>query len=817
MATGSLALCGAESALWLWPERSGTVTRIYTRDQTYEYSGITTIGDRGQFLQGLRDRDRGLAVANAFGVSKFGSKLEELLFAAPSPPALLLVDDCARNWPLAEFPIEWLFLGDKRVGECTVVVRSADPSKFFRDTPLVRSVFIADLWDYSSSPLVGLTESLHEGAEFDWLRGSAQTMSSLSGTDLRQKGCLILFAHGTESEVLDAEPLQDESGNPWTLPVTCGVPPLVILLACGTDTGNLAEYGRQLLGRGATTVIAPYGKLDASHARQLLDVLLPRWLDGEPIGTALLAAKQADSEGLAARRMVLLGSPYLNTGGGQELFEQTEFKLAERFVAQEPPQHDIAASLADRLTLLAAFASRNKQGFDWLDAASRTLHDLVKEQCENLEMGRKVVFKGYDGISSLRLGTLTRIWLLPVLAKHADQFGHDRIEHYIEQKQKWLGDLEGVEEAGWLHHCWHRLFYRKGNYATSLYHVVRYCKFLDSELPSPAWVQVSRDVANILIDMLLPQASWSLAEAAKNFIIDRCEPAQVDIPDPHIVLSLMDEQFKLNDTLARAGLRSGNERSADLVFNLLEQKRLRVANNLLREYPQIEASNLRNATIRELAWQLYSDAWQTPGSTRCQNLVEQALEVLDFPTGVTQGFEAEKNNDLEYLLRALAVFAWRTSDERVFNFLADQLKAWSAGIATNPVRAFVCVYLNLHSMAPSRRRELPVRQLEGWGYSLEILDWKGYHAESATFAAMLGDRKSASEALARFHQSRTNVAKPFPTLIHFLRAAGVLQKDIEDGAWSAEVRQRENIERLVLLGDAAPSAEMLLSTGLLPL
>ncbi|RXL96522.1 CHAT domain-containing protein, partial [Citrobacter sp. AAK_AS5] len=81
-----------------------------------------------------------------------------------------------------------------------------------------------------------------------------------------------------------------------------GLPPLVILLACGSDTGNLIHYGRKLLAHGARTLIAPFGRLDARAARDFLVQFLPRWSTGWRADTALQAAQARDETGWGARR-----------------------------------------------------------------------------------------------------------------------------------------------------------------------------------------------------------------------------------------------------------------------------------------------------------------------------------------------------------------------------------------------------------------------------------------------------------------------------------------------------------------------------------
>jgi hypothetical protein len=66
------------------------------------------------------------------------------------------------------------------------------------------------------------------------------------------------------SEQANALPFRLENGELWELPTEQGFPPLVLLIVCGDEQGNLVDYGKTLLDLGVQTVLASIGQLDAA-------------------------------------------------------------------------------------------------------------------------------------------------------------------------------------------------------------------------------------------------------------------------------------------------------------------------------------------------------------------------------------------------------------------------------------------------------------------------------------------------------------------------------------------------------------------------
>ncbi|OAD22764.1 hypothetical protein THIOM_001421, partial [Candidatus Thiomargarita nelsonii] len=123
--------------------------------------------------------------------------------------------------------------------------------------------------------------------------------------DLSALSLLCVISHGTEQD--NEKPFRLADEQTWALPLNRGLPPLVILLACGNNKGNLLDYGQTLLEHGAQTVLAPLGQLNAKHAANFLQTFLEGWEQGRCVDE-LLAESQRKIDGFdGAQCLHLLG------------------------------------------------------------------------------------------------------------------------------------------------------------------------------------------------------------------------------------------------------------------------------------------------------------------------------------------------------------------------------------------------------------------------------------------------------------------------------------------------------------------------------
>lgn len=180
---------------------------------------------------------------------------------------------------------------------------------------------------------------------------------------------MVVICHGTEDG--NDEPFKvPGSDEAWKLPDRL-MPPLIILLVCGDDNGNLVTYARdKLLGNsdvkhnGVKTVIAPIGKLGIEAAANFLVDFLKEWPQGKPINeilhdAQLSAAKENADHKRDVRRLCILGRGELaidteqHPESGYSLNQLSTKNLVEK--TKEETKNDSApkalAALIERIIL----------------------------------------------------------------------------------------------------------------------------------------------------------------------------------------------------------------------------------------------------------------------------------------------------------------------------------------------------------------------------------------------------------------------------------------------------------------------------------
>lgn len=179
--------------------------------------------------------------------------------------------------------------------------------------------------------------------------------------DLDQHSALVLVCHGTETD--DRAPFRLPDGSTWALPLNRGMPPLVVLLVCGSDAGNLLSYARDqlFLSRSTQTVIVAAGKLAVEEAGRFLRRFLEEWAKGRAVYEIVRdehAAVARRPDGLDARRLCVMGRGdlRLNASWGaspaQSWLDMPDADLAQR--VRDGTDVDAAAltTLVNRSTLM---------------------------------------------------------------------------------------------------------------------------------------------------------------------------------------------------------------------------------------------------------------------------------------------------------------------------------------------------------------------------------------------------------------------------------------------------------------------------------
>ena len=684
-----------EAFAWLWPE--GQHLRGWTPDCTKRFADLAYF----DLVAATCDPHRVVT----------GAVQLPLETALPQPLATWLMARLNQHQrltlrlsadlppPWRRFPYEWLTLdGQPLHGRLRIwrhVPRTAEP---FPPTPPAL-VALLNLWppEEATQPLERFPLSPAQVYRYD---GRCWVEALLCNQDPRAFSALCLIAHG--SEQAEGLPFRLADGTCWELPPTRPLPPLVILLACGDCDGHLLDYAATLLQRGAHTVLAALGKLDARDVAVLLPKLLQGWLEEKPIG-AVLDAAQAAIQWQGRGRLCLLGTGELRMSAAVTPVALLPTpQLAEHTCAGETAA---LQALLPRLTLecfldtgessRASAGLREHLGVPELGAPTENRHLLQR-------------------LSPLAtdLPLLTRLWVLPLLTHLAEQHDHERLNDCRRQ----LAQLaQAHPEFAGLYADWAKAEYRRGHYA----------KAAQAALDG---LRCTRSVDENSIRLL---GMWVLILLDLNMR----EPVQalLDLRDRQLDQVgegfASQERFKDMDSRGRLALRRSQYAEARVRFS---RKRNQAAEH---------QENGR----RELAWLLYATALLGPTQDGAE-YAEESQRILANRPQIGAG-----NDDVLYLLRALAAWGWRWQDAHAWATLMTWLPELTDRLDkhqdTGPV-GFALAYLHLCQRDQSNT-------LPSWDSIQAALADDRYFLELAIFNRLLNQPPAETKRwLNRYHQER---------------------------------------------------------------
>ena len=742
-----------EMVMWLWPEgRDGEHLRGWTPDETRRFPELTGIKP---------------AIRNPYAVIT-GQCAVPLETGLPRPLTdwlvarlrqtsrlrLCLTADLPAAWQ--RFPYEWLMLDGAplhdRLQVWRYVPRTAEPPAPVRPAP----VALLNLWPDTEAIhlLTGLAVSPIKVHRYD---GRWEIEALLRRQDVRTYSALCLIVHG--SEPLDILPFKLPDQSLWELP-PLPLPPLVILLACSDSNGKLIDYAATLLQRGAVTVLAAIGKPDPRDAAALLPRLLQGWLAGERIGEAL-AAVHAATRWQGQGRWGLLGAGRLRMSDTPTLTDQPVDWLGDRAQAGEDV---VLHELLSRLTLQAFLT-----GGQWSQATQSLRDHLALPELGAPDANRSLLHRLAPIIDTLPV--LPRLWVAPLLTHLAEQ--HDY--QLLKRCQRRLADLaQAHPESASLYADWAKADYRRGYYAQAAATTMAglRCATGTDEIT----VRLLGSLVNILLDLNLPgpaQGWFDLWE-------QRLEQLGGDFGEQ--------ERFKGRDVQGRLALRQGQVSAAMAWFR---RKR-------------IEAPDHNETGHRELAWLLYAAALTGPVNDAARYAEECQAVLADHPE------PGSGNDEVLYLLRALAAWTWRRRDGTAWDVLASWLPELENGLErrqdTGPV-GFTLSYLHLYQQESGETLALP-----DWGTIRVGLQGDRYFFELAVFSALLErPRTETADWLNRYQRERraviegltpANLPDWLPT-----EPSPILPDDLND---------QESRERQLLLSAAPPDWNALVAAHLLP-
>ena len=753
--------------IWLWPEGPGV--RWWTPERTLVLADLDAEQGPGASTQAphiaqLRDRRTAWPLLHALK-APLGRLLQEQL--CRGGVRLHLHRDLPDCWQL--FPFEWLlFDGTPLHARLSVQrVRSPDAIAPVPVSPR-RPVYIIEL--------LGATETNRPSRAIP--AGMAQLLPNraaadlfLERADLSQLAMLCIVAHG--SERADAPAFRLDDGAPWELPMHRGLPPLVVLLACGDDQGNLIAEARRALAAGALAVLAPLGRPSLAGAAEFLREFLPRWSAGGRLDDVLrdLAALPGGAAG--ARRLLLLGRGDLRMAA-----EARPAECDDAAVAALAGDGDPAALrlLIERLTLRCILKSSQ------LDEAVDSLRELLDADRHDEAAGQWLL--RMLAVVEPDLPLLSRAWVAPLRALLADAY--DQSQNASLRQTRLELEAADVPMSAPILHYWSKLYYRQGMYRLALQDVADGLRLMQpGELSFDRGAGLPRHLAGLLVDLDLPRQAQALCWTLDDHLRGQADE-ETDF-----------KRYLLRYTEARASLRLGQTSRA------LHSFRIKHA----------QAAQFEFDGHRELAWLIYVAAWVSlpddPTMTEARGWVAQAraqlhglLDSGNAPLGLG-------NCDDIYLLRACAAWGWRRGDPdalaTVLAFrspLARRLRTMDQGDPGPPGFCFTFLHL--------AERDGVIRQppVPSWDAIRVGLESQGYFIELAALACLMGHAELSADYLERFqHQRELLPGVSFPDWL--------LDGALAD--WGGICESRAAFELEVLTSSDRCDPDYLARQGLLPL
>jgi len=626
---------------------------------------------------------------------------------------------------------------------------SPEPFKFdYTSTPA--NVRFFNLWP-NQNPFLEFVNLHGNRFNIGYDHGAICAKNTLNNHGLAHESALIVAAHGTENT--QRGPMQDEHGNTWSLPTQHKLPKLIVLVACGSECGNLGEYAKSLLEQsGVTTVIAPVGQVDAETMSSFLLTFLEAFFDGADVSTALTVAAIQDPQRIGPARLCLYGNGSLRL----------------------EPEASSREELVHRINLLTL--SRYQCTGHFSDAVYQ-LHNKMNLVYDDPHES-SVLFRDLDSSRELLWPVCYR-WLAPFMAYQAQKHDESAINYY---RKLSMGIMQKGqhEEQGLFYYHLSTAEYRAGNYEKACRNICKGIKTIEHTNADPscqAGVKLMGILVNILVDLNVPK----FAEMTSNKIAHALREADYQ-PDA----GYETDNFVLLDREARVLVRMGEPTKA---------------NEKIRYKRAIAISDYSNAGHRELATQCFISAWACLSAQ--DSSVDEIRSILEKNLEITRTIsESSSSNDYIYLLKSLAASAWLNESPKdlwtLSPCLSELFRTYDYLRDPSPLGAiiFYC------AMAGDANAKLL------WPLVEQRLCDHGYFFELAIYSALLGGSSTESyldkfQKIRRASLAHFDILKMFPDWSY----VDLLER---------EIRDQEVLEKKFLV-DKVSSAENLSRHGLIPL
>ncbi len=749
------------SDCWFWPE-NGSV-RWWTPDGT----GLIDACDPANDTCNVRLaelRDHGTEITLEQGLKP---DLAELLCSwlnGSTSVRLHLDEKLPASWH--EIPWEWLHHDGATLHGRLLAIRHAVRG----DTPAMAASrgyagAVFDLWP--DGEVAGTPRGFGNLAALGLIqvyRGIGAVNAFLQSKALSAFPLVCIVAHGSEQST--TKPVRLDDGALWSLPEDEPLPSAVVLLVCGSDERNLTAYARSLLCRGAAAVLAPVGRIDATAADAFLRRLLTGWCRNERLGEILCAGQTDPESAYAAHRIELLGRGDLRFGGVDAASGQASASPVRGAHVGDPAALVV---LADRLTL---DCMRNSG--DLTDAVEQ-LFDAMGLRYGNPGDEERLLGQ-IDAVESA-LQPLTRTWVLPLLAFLAENYDHSLLGKY-EGMRRDLGTL--VPVSPYTHYAWSKVYRRLGREEDAVRELVAGLRLLD-----PAAVCESGGAALLghLVSVLIDLNLGAIGQIVYEQHLDRC----LSVAGDELV-----DRYRPNrmDRAGRLALRHGEIGSA---FAYFRRKR-------------IETQRAGRDDLRELSWLLYIAAWAVlkEGHVLALEAIERLENVPAITAGLGRGNESEA-----YLMRAVALWAWRAGDAAGVRALVPYISEMEHRLYTHDPAPYAGALLWLHlcnTVDTSLKSRLPE-----WEPICDRLEDTHSWLDLAGFARIGGNHEKSRRYLVNFQAMRALLLPQLAELPGWLTAGDIAR-------WGNDVHQSAQVENSVFTENSPDRfVARLVECGLIPL
>ena len=671
----------------------------------------------------LRDKTISISLSDLAG-KELSSLIEEHLSYCEDSQLLRIhfANNLPREWQL--LPIEWANLSGKQLYKKLQVINHATLTTDAIKIQTKQPALILNLWPCSKETQTTFSffEQLVRQDECQVLRGSAKSSYHLNQFDITQNPLLCIIAHGNEESI--KAPFQTENGQPWALPER-SLPPLILLLACGSEQGNLLEYSLRLLENGAKTVLAPIGKLDASQANIFIKLFLELLYSGKPIDETLVLLKNKKELNHSAMRLRIIGT------GNISLCEQSHPTTS--FNTREP-----ILSLKNKgnlIRILNQISYKCLTENHSLDEAVCTLYETVSLKYDDPHEDEKI----YLILSSIYedCWKITQGWLDPLLVHLSTLYDHGSIRKY-QRKCDTHKSVQLPDNPLFYYYFAHG-HYRQGNYSKAMKSLVYGLNSLDKHTftNNEAEFKLYSKSADICVDMSLIGSAKFFLNRKKECLSTKRLPVETN---DFATFCLLDQKARI---LVRNCAEPENDKNG--------QYGIRKAIGLLSKKHSLSINSYNDDGLRELSTLLYLSSWLENIPLIYYKQAYTALENIDH---ISRKIKKTRGNCKElYLLRALAVWAWRKEDisaQKLLEGYSDVFieLCYLDNLADSGPLGFIIAILALMKNKTA---------LLLWPLMTSKLECDQYYYELSFLYALLQERQASSETLTKFHQQRQGV------------------------------------------------------------